>query len=775
MTTPLRRSDLLADRSLRGRAFCEAWTDRVEGWLGELFAGAVAAAAPTSPVALVAVGGQGRRELAPHSDLDLLLLVGGAEDGAAVADRLWYPVWDAGLKLGHSVRTVRDTLALAGDDLETATSLLSARLVAGDAAPFGELVERSGAAWRRRGRRWVEELGRSVDARHAASGEVAFDLEPDLKEGRGGLRDVHALAWAGAAGADVAPQLLGDLGRHHDVLLEIRVELHRATERPGDRLLLQEQDVVAAALGDVDADALMARVAVAGRAIAWAADETWYELRRANGGTVLGRARRERRLQEGIVLRSGRVCLADDDPGRQAVPPEPPPADAVLRVALAAARSGCRIGLTTLERLESAPPLPEPWPAAARRAFCDLLLCGPAAVPVVEALDQWGLWVPLVPEWEPNRSRPQRNPYHRWTVDRHLLEATAEAARLADRVPDPDLLVMAALLHDVGKGYPGDHSEVGVGLARAVCTRMGFDEEATSTIAMAVRHHLLLSDVATRRDLDDPATVELVARTVATPDRLALLRALSEADAVATGAGAWGPWKAQLVEQLAGRVARVLAGGDTADVVTGSFPTAAQRELLAAGRTRVVADGEVVTVACPDRPGVFSRVAGALALHGLDVVEAAIHTESGMALDEFRVRAGGSGVVPWDRVTGDVERALSGRLALQARLEERARAHRRRHRPGLNHLAPVVRFDDEASATATVVEVVGPDSLGLLYRLTRALADLDLDVRSAKIHTMGADVVDSFYVVGRDGEPLEDADHRGEVRRALLHALEAAD
>lgn len=763
MTTPFRRSDLLADRTLTGRAFCQAYTELVEAWLAELFGDAVDAAAPEGRVALVAVGGQGRRELAPQSDLDLLLLVERREDGPAVADRLWYPIWDAGLKLGHAVRTVRDTLSLASEDLETATSLLSARLVAGDEVLADDLAERARAGWRRKGRRWLGELARAVEERHQEAGEVAFELEPDLKEGRGGLRDVHALAWARAAGAEIPAQLIESLGADHDTLLEIRVELHRVTQRPGDRLLLQEQDAVALATGDADADALMARVAAAGRAIAWASDETWHDIRTSLDGSFLGRFRREREVGSDLVLRAGRVCLVE---GAEARP------GAVLDVAYEAATLRTRIELETLERLRGAPPLEEPWPDEVRQRFCDLLLVGPAAVPVIEALDNWGLWVPLIPEWEPNRSRPQRNAYHRFTVDRHLLEATAEAARLAQRTPRPDLLVMAALLHDIGKGYPGDHSEVGETLARSVCERMGFPPEDVDTVTTAVRHHLLLPDVATRRDLDDPATVELVAREVQTPERLALLRALCEADSLATGPSAWGPWKAQLVERLASSTAHLLNGGRVEDLVDDTFPTATHRQLLAAGGTKVIADGERITVVCPDRPGVFARVAGTLALHGLDVVEAAIHSDSGTALDEFRIRAGGSEVVPWDRVTADVERVLAGRLALQARLDERVRNHRRPHAPGLHHLVPGVRFDNEASRVATVLEVTGPDSMGLLYRLARALSELELDVRSAKIHTLGADVVDTFYVVDHNGAKIIDAEQQAEVRRALLHAMD---
>jgi [protein-PII] uridylyltransferase len=761
MPSSLRRSDFLADHGLQGRAFCEAYTDLIESWLGELFA---EAGGNQLDLALVAVGGQGRRELAPQSDLDLLLLLGKGVDGSAVADGLWYPIWDTGLKLGHAVRSVRDTLSLAAEDLETATALLSARHVAGNASLTEELAEKAKAGWRKRGRKWLDDLAVSVSARHAEAGEVAFDLEPDLKDGRGGLRDVHALAWARAAGAEVDPKLLVELQRHHDTLLAVRIELHRIAARPGDRLLLSEQDAVAAALGDADADVLMSRVAAAGRAIAWASDESWYETELRSGGGLRERLRRERPLDDGLVLRNGRVCLAD------ATTPVTDP-DAVVRVALGAARAGRRIDLATLAALETAPPLPDPWPEQTRRRFVDLVLNGPASIPVVEALDQFGLWCPILPEWEHTRSLPQRNVFHRYTVDRHLLECSAEAASIAHRTPRPDLLVVAALLHDIGKGYPGDHSELGEELARRISTRMGFGPDDVDTIAMLVRHHLLLSDVATRRDLDDPATVDMVVDVVRTPERLALLRALSEADGLATGPTAWGPWKAQLVEQLAARVAARLNGEATSEARSG-FPTDAQRELMRSGSSHVLTDGERITVVAPDRRGLFFRLAGVISLHGLDVVEANVASEDGVAIDEFRVVVGGSGVVPWAAIEADVTKALEGRLAVQARLEERARSQRRRRIVGVSQFPPRVRFDNDTASGATVIEAIGPDRLGLLYGLARTMADLDLDVQTARIHTMGGDVVDTFYVTDANGEKILDADYQSEIRRALMHVLD---
>jgi [protein-PII] uridylyltransferase len=765
MASPLHRSELLDDRSLTGRDFCDAYGRVVEAWLRALWDDAVAAdPGGGAGMALVAVGGQGRQELCPQSDLDLLLLVDRGVDASTVADGLWYPIWDEGLKLGHAVRSVRDTLALAADDLETATALLSARHLAGDADLTAELAEKARLNWQRKGRKWLDSLSRSVEQRHLTYGEVAFDLEPHLKEGRGGLRDVHALGWARAAGADIDERVLGELREHHDDLLAVRVELHRASGRPGDTLTLADQDAIAPRLGDVDADALMSRVAVDGRAIAWVSDESWHEIRTNLEASRFGRFRRDRPIEDDLVLRDGRIALPDES----ATVTDPV---AVLRVAVAAARVPTRISVPTLEALQAAPDLDEPWPTEARDLFVQLLESGTAAISVVEALDRWGLWVRLVPEWEPTRSKIQRNVLHRFTVDRHLLEAASEASRLGARTRR-DLLEMSALLHDIGKGYPGDHSEVGEELSTTICTRMGFEPSDVAMIAHAVRHHLLLPDVATRRDLDDPATIEFVARTVQTPERLALLRAVSEADGLATGPLAWSEWKAQLVDQLANRTSKLLAGDRVDEVVSDPFPTEAQRQLLRKGGVQFLAEDDSITVVCPDRPGVFHRVAGVLALHGLDVISAAIHSEDGMALDEFRVDAGPSGMIPWDRVGEDVAKVLEGRLAIQARLDERIRTHRGRRRPGIHQLGHAVRFDNDASADATVLEVVGADSIGLLYRLTRALTDLNVDVRTAKIHTMGADVVDAFYVVSSNGVKIVDPDHQEEIRRALLHALE---
>ncbi|MBA2438565.1 MAG: HD domain-containing protein, partial [Acidimicrobiia bacterium] len=564
-----RRAAVVADAALRGRELCRALSAVTDEWLGQVFAEAVADTT-AGGIALVAVGGYGREELAPGSDLDLWLLHSGRLDEGelgALAERLWYPVWDAGFKLGHGVFTPRQVLALAARELDTATCALSARHLAGDAALTAKLFDGASAQWRKRSSRFLAELGQRVEARHHRDGEVAFLLEPDVKEARGGLRDVHALAWAARSGRPVLVE--GDaeaLAAAEDTLLGVRVELHRAAGRAADELLLERQDEVAAALGDPDADALMARVAAAARTVAWIGDEAWHRLSSSLAGPLGRLSRRDRPLGPGLVLRDGEVHVIAARDGDGAVD-EPVPVDAtlVLRAAAAASRAGVPIDRPSLDRLTEAVAVVDgPWPEGARQALVDLLSSGPAAIGVIEALDQRGLVHRVLPEWEPTRSRPQRNAYHRFTVDRHLCEAAVNAAALTATVARPDLLVVGTWLHDLGKGYPGDHTEVGMELMATIAPRMGFGHEDVTTLVDMVRHHLLLPDVATRRDLADDDVIKGVAAAVGSLGTLELLAALTEADSLATGPSAWGTWKAGLVGELVTQVAHVLGGGEVA-------------------------------------------------------------------------------------------------------------------------------------------------------------------------------------------------------------------
>ncbi len=762
------RSSAAQDRTLGGLDYSHRLSAATDTWLAHLFDTAVADFPDASgKLALVALGGYGRGELAPGSDIDVLLLHHKKLDSSVVAElaqRIWYPLWDAGLKLGHSARTIDETVALASDDLFTATAILNLRRLAGSAQMVDDLEAAGLAQWMKGHKRYLTDLYEQVRQRDQDHGELAFLLEPDIKDSRGGLRDVHAMAWAETTEPWIPEIDRLPLTDAYQTLTDVRVALHQVTGRPSNKLLLELQDEVAERLGFSDADALMAEVASAGRSVLWTSNGVWNRVHGSLRSRRL-RSAKAREVAPGVILEDRRVRLDR----RTDVSKEPLLA---LRVATQAALHQAFIERDTLTSLaEDAPPLPEPWPDEARGLLSDLLLTGRAAIPVWEALDQVGLIVQLIPEWEPCRSRPQRNAYHRFTVDRHLIEAAAEAAALADQVDRPDLLVLGALLHDIGKGYPGDHTEVGIDLVNVMAPRMGFDADETAALVDMVRHHLLLPDVATRRDLDDNGTLTFVAGEVGSVELLELLGALTEADSIATGPAAWGTWKAELVNTLVDRTTHLLLGGDVEEVVDNEFPTDAQRALMASRQLHIEASENTLTVIAPDRPGMFARVAGALALNGVDILEANVHSENGMGIEYFRVAYAYEGAPPWDRLIGDLEKALRGGLAIEARLAERAETYRQPRAKAARPTVPSVVFDNTTSDIATIIEVSCPDGIGVLYKIVRSFHEFDLDVVGAKVQTLMHDVVDNFYVLTADGAKLDDAEVLADVERAVLFSL----
>lgn len=738
-------------------------------------------------VTLVAVGSHARRELTPGGDLDLVLLHKGRADVAEVADRVWYPVWDSALRLDHSVRTVQEARAVARTDMKAALGLLRARCIAGDPALVDELRAEVLADWRADARRRLAELAAMTRRRWADQGELAFLLEPDLKEARGGLRDVHAMEAAAASWAAPGPD--ARVRGAYELLLDVRYALHEATGRGADRLVLQEQEAVAQALALLDANALLRTVVEAARTITYAADHLWRHVDRfcASRPRVNGTVER-RPVGDGAVEHDGEVVLA-----RGADLSDPVLA---LRLAAAAAQAGLPLAPATVEQLSvrmAEAPMPVPWPSEARDALVSLLGAGPSAIGVWEALDQAGLIVRLLPDWERVRNRPQRNPVHRFTVDRHLVEAAAGAAALTRDVARPDLLLVGALLHDIGKGWPGDHSRSGAVVARDLGTRMGFTRDDVRVLETVVRHHLLLPDTATRRDLDDPVTVKTVAGAVsAVPGRgrevLEILAALAVADAQATGPAAWGSWKARLIKELVRRADAHLAGTTPPRPLVD--PTPAQLTLARHDGAAVRIAGARITIAVPDRPGLLWRAAGVLALHRLVVRTARVFSSASGAGGGGGVVGGGVGsgrgrgataVLDFTAVPeygsppdpaaleADLRRVLADRLDVAERLERRATAMR--VRPGITVPPPRVTIIDDASSTATVVEVRAHDRPGLLWRIGQALGACGLQVRTAQVDTLGAEAVDVFYVVDAAGRPLTEPAALAAVREKVLAAL----
>ncbi|MEU5532258.1 [protein-PII] uridylyltransferase [Streptomyces sp. NPDC020362] len=793
------RLRLLTEGARSGPSRRTALAELTDDWLTGLF---TAAAGGLTGVSLVAVGGYGRGELSPRSDLDLLLLHDGGDPSAvaALADRLWYPVWDLGLALDHSVRTPAEARKTAGEDLKVHLGLLDARHLAGDLGLTASLRTAVLADWRNQAPKRLPELQELCADRARRQGELQYLLEPDLKEARGGLRDATALRAVAASWlADAPREGLADARRR---LLDVRDALHLATGRATDRLALQEQDQVAAELALLDADTLLRQVYEAARVISYASDVTWREV----GRVLRSRAVRPRLramlgggkpvverspLAEGVVEQDGEVGLA-----RTARPERDPVLP--LRAAAAAAQAGLPLSLHAVRRMAAtARPLPTPWPAEAREQLVTLLGSGRPTVDVWEALEAEGLISSLLPDWERVRCRPQRNAVHIWTVDRHLIETAVRASELTRRVSRPDLLLVAALLHDIGKGWPGDHSVAGEIIARDVATRIGFDRADVTVLSTLVRHHLLLVETATRRDLEDPATVRSVAEAVGTQSTLELLHALTEADALATGPAAWSSWRGSLVADLVRRASAVLAG-DAPDEPEPGAPTAEQERLAIEAfrtgspvlslraQTEPVPEedttgepeplGVELLIAVPDQPAVLPAVAGVLAVHRLTVRTAELRVvclpddvdDGSVLLLNWRVAAEYGSLPQAARLRADLVRALDGSLDIAGRLAERDAAYPRRR--GWVAPPPRVTVAPAASHHATVIEVRTQDAPGLLHRIGTALEKAGVRVRSMHVSTLGSNAVDAFYVTTGTGAPLP-AQDAASLARVLEETL----
>ncbi|NMO90031.1 [protein-PII] uridylyltransferase [Actinomycetospora sp. TBRC 11914] len=780
-------------RRLGPAALREALVELHDFWLATR--AAAVGVGEGSGIALVAVGALGRRELAPWSDLDLVLVHDGtgrqkgADQVARIADALWYPLWDAGIGLDHSVRTVGEAVGVATEDLRVALGLLEVRLLAGDAELAERLAGSARQAWRAGIRGRFDELEEATRGRWQRSGEVAHRVEPDLKNGRGGLRDVQLLDALAAAQLVDRPAV--DVRSARGLMLDLRTELHRRAGRARDVLQAEDAHELAGIpdLGVTDRYDLARSLSGAARTVVYATDVALRSARAAlprRGLAALRRTPARRPLDEGVVEHGGEVVLA-----REAQVTRDPAL--VLRLAAVAARTGLPIAAGTLNRLaEAAPELREPWPRSARTELLALLGAGEGLVDVIEALDRTGLWGRLVPEWGAVRDLPPRDRQHVWTVDRHLVEVTRRAGALTTRVSRPDLLLLGALIHDIGKGRDEDHSVVGAELARHIGRRLGLWPADVELLAAMVRHHLLLPHTSQRRDPEDPATVQRVVDTLdGDPVLLELLHALAEADALGTGPGVWTPWRATLMGDLVRRCRIVMAG----EPVPGPEPLSEDRLALArsvqvSGRPEVSVDAGdelttvTMTVAAPDRPGLLSRAAGVLALHSLQVHAAVLVEHDGVAVDSFTVSPRFGRLPEASLLREDLVRVLQGSLDLPARLAAKERDYSGRGSSTTPPASRVLWFDDEATG-AVVLELRTADRIGLLHHVAAALEAQGVDVRWARVSTLGSSVIDAFCLeatteAAQDGTP-HDGPGNGTVvaldptrRRAIEAAVMAA-
>ena len=712
---------------------------------------------PDVGVALIAAGGYGRGELAPHSDLDVVLVHEDGLDPGLLAEQVWYPLWDSGSRLDHSVRSLSEMVEAAKEDLKVALGLLDIRHLAGDPNLTLRLRATMLAAWRREARERLPALRMLVDRRHEVVGELAHVSVPDIKEAEGGLRDAGVLkaletTWL----VDVSS---GELERSRQSLLDFRDLLHDQTRRPTDRVAPELWEPLAAALGLCDAEAAQRHARELGRRITHLSRLTWRRVddMLARPASVRGARRPDLHpIAPGIALARGEVVL--DARARPDLDPT-----LLLRAAAEAAERDVVLAPATAARLaRESSPLPSPWPAAARDALVSLLASGTGLLPVWETLEETGALAGFLPEWERIRMLPHASPIHRFTVDRHVVETCVEASALIRSVARPDVLLVAALLHDIGKGGRTEHSVAGEPLARDIATRMGFDEEAVELIALLVRRHLLLAEIATSRDPDDPATVAELLVHVPDATSLTLLLALTEADSRAASAKAWSTWRAGLVTRLARNALADVGGEPAPPALVGDLSVP---RLVEDGGPWVGVEtegtGARVTVMAPDRVGLLADAAAVLALQRVRVHSARAWSQDG--------RTGPVGVSVWEVTDPDLDPRIF-RERLVAVGEGRIDVGARLARPASGRLEPVVVVRSEASRSATVLEVRTDDQAGVVHLVCATLAGLALSVRSAHVSTVGPQAIDVFYVQESGAGRLSD-ERASEAAHAVRHAL----
>lgn len=774
--------------------------------------------------ALAAQGGYGRGTLAPFSDLDLLLIHDGSDPGAvaSLADALLYPLWDSGLRVGHAVRTPAECTRLAAERLDALTSSLDLRHLAGDAT----LVETTRAAAAEIASADPEAFTTKLRDAHAARrdryGSVAHLLEPALKEGSGGLRDVHALGWLECAiGAPLEEVGLlrarerGAVNDAEEFLTRVRSALHLEAGKALDRLVLDHQPGIARAMGFADEPRL---VTVDGlmRALFEHARQVEH----------VSTAVFERLLQTGSTTSRGA--------GPPSRPASPLDAASVLRALADVAEAGALASIDLLDAIEAADVAPVvEWTDGVRKAFVRLLRAGAAGAAALDSLDRLELLGRYLPEWTDVRCRPQRDPYHRFTVDAHLARAQSEMASLlageslddpmqreaVNQIDDVEGALLGALLHDIGKNGRGAHVAEGARVARRALGRMRLPAPTRELATFMVEEHLLLPDTATRRDLTDEDLVLDVAARVGTSERLAALYLLAQADARATGPAAWTPWRQTLIRELVAKVQRVLDRGDmgteiaerlterigrTRDLLAdqperelnrfimrmprGYFlsvdpasvarhfatvsPHLGTNEVRSAAQPGARAGTYELLVVAADRPGLLSWIAGALSLAGLSILTAQVFTtDDGVAVDLFEVEGSFEpqiGEDRWRRFRSVLRKTIEGRTSLEHRMDEQ-RAH---YPPPPSDAAVTVAVDNDASDFFTVIEVGAPDRIGLLYDLTRTLAALGLDVHLAKVATYTGRVIDAFYVRDEVGRKVTEPERVVAVERSMRALLE---
>jgi [protein-PII] uridylyltransferase len=821
-------------------------------------------------LSVAATGGYGRGVLAPFSDIDLLFLTDTepTQQTLRVVEYMLYFLWDLGVKVGHATRSIEDCLVEGAKDTTIRTALLDARHIAGDAPLFADFHARFRAACKDAGvAEYIAAKQAERDVRHRRYGDSPFVVEPNVKEGRGGLRDLQTLYWIARYVYDT--QTMGELADVGDVLTQaeakhgrraweflwtVRFHLHYVAGRAEERLTFDLQPVVGARMGYTrhgrqdGVERFMRHYFLTAREIARLTRILEPAiLREALGPPAIAAETDKGLLKCGFVLAEGALLPM---PGRD-FDQEPIQMLRILQVARDRNLELHPLAIRSLIQNERRAVELRGDPQAAA-LFMDLM-CGrepdhhhasphPDGAHWLSIMNETGFLGRYIPDWARIVGQMQFDTYHVFTVDEHTIEAVRilnsmergelseiapVASSLVDHLQSRRALYLAMLLHDIAKGRGGDHSELGADIALKVGPALGLSAEETETVSWLVLHHLILSTIAFKRDIDDPKTILDLADTIQSPERLRLLLVLTVADMRAVSAKVWNGWKATLLRELYARVAEVLAGGlsTTERDVRVQRAKYAAAALLAdwskqeiehftslgypgywlsfdpethARHARLVRDAEArdapltvdtqplparavteVTVYCADHAGLFSKISGALAVAGASIVDARIHTmTNGMALDTFWIQdaAGGAFDAPHRlaRLAVLIEQSLSGRLRLSAEIRRMSKMLLGQRMRAI-HVPPRVVIDNHASNTHTVLEVNGRDRPGLLHDVTAAISEQGLQIASAHVTTYGVRAVDVFYVKDVFGLKVENERRLGVLRDALLGALANPD
>ncbi len=806
---------------------------------------------------VAAVGGYGRGELAPFSDIDLLFVppFKSAPRNEQIIEYVLYMLWDLGLKVGHATRTIEECVRLSRKDLTIRTSILEARYVWGEKRLFDRLhAQFRGDVIEGSERGFVEAKLAERDQRHRRMGDSRYVLEPNVKDGKGGLRDLHTLFWIAKylypvrAVADLVDHgvLRASEAARFDkarrFLSTVRCRLHYLAGRGDDRLTFDRQPEMGRLLGYKDhagargVERFMKHYYLTAKEVGDLTGIFCAALEIEHGRRprfALPRLSLLQRVPDGLAVENGRLALA-----REAELADRP-VD-ILRLFHTAQDRGIDIHPRVLRAITRNLRLVDGLrdDAEANRLFLDMLTSPKDPERTLRQLSEAGVFGRFIPDFGRVVAQMQHDMYHVFTVDEHTIMAIGilrgiEDGAFAEEMPiatevvktvqSRKALYMAVLLHDIGKGRGGDHSRIGEQVALRLCPRVGLSSEETETTAWLVRHHLAMSNTAFRRDVNDPKTVSDFVGTVKSLERLRLLLVLTVADIRAVGPGVWNAWKAALLRDLYYAAEEAITGGmagagrgrridraktDLAAVLDDfeppeieahlesgypaywlSHPTetharharlvrathGSQTPLSIETRIDDYRQATEVTVYAPDHAGLFSSIAGAIAVSGGNIVDAKIFTMTdGMALDTFWVQ--GRRDEPIDgsarlaRLETNIQHAITGRMRPMRELEDMIRKQGEK-RDSVFTVEPRVIIDNTASATHTVVEVNGRDRPGLLYALTRALSGEDVQIGSAQIATYGESAVDVFYIKDLFGLKIEHEAKLDRIREALLEAL----